>query len=641
LFILSLQLVEMPPRKDPKGKTPATAASPQPAITTASTTQAVPDQGLSIVPIRSPSPIETASDVDPSHLDFQGQLDALAKQNQESIDRLAMSFSSKFDSLLQRLSETPLKQQSQPANQHTSHTSLPLSLDKLPTVPTLTKLKGRENYKIWTHEIQNNAEIYGVWDAIMTPQAQTALPTQYQAFAYSLIFRNTDPLIQTALTQFSTAFDAWNYLDRQYNKLNIAQLVQQVHKLLTLQYDSFSSIESYQQHVQTISQQLLDYGSPANAFNALLASLILLNVGRAIPAVRANIEDGINSQQPKDFEDIIGYIFERLYSFRPPKGQTPTNPTNPASKQPEVRIPSIASTSSSPTCSICGRTHGNTCFVLYPLKAPAHMQAFYKHENAAYMAKQAKNKEEENRDDSSLVGLLSDTTQHQGAIYLDSGTAKSITPNRSQFIEFVPLSRPYQFKAANGTTLQAFGKGTILINSPSPIHIRNVYYAPKAPNTLISTRWFLQRRMQFQYSEVDSKLAELVINQEKRHIFDLDISGPIPRIITNPTPASLSPSINSITVKPRIITTPIPRIITTPIPASLSPSINSITVKPPQRAQVPRSRYQPGKLDKPASIPRATLDEWHVRFPFCSRTNIRKLHAARLLYIIKAPPSNI
>jgi hypothetical protein len=124
---------------------------------------------------------------------------------------------------------------------------------KLPAVPTLTKLKGKDNYKTWIYEIQSNAEIHDVWDAVINPD--TLLSRQEQAFALSLVFRNTIPSIQTALTAFSTAPKAWQYLAKQYNKQNIAQLVKEVQDLTFLDYNSFSTIESFQHQSATTNER--------------------------------------------------------------------------------------------------------------------------------------------------------------------------------------------------------------------------------------------------------------------------------------------------------------------------------------------------------------------------------------------------
>jgi len=117
-------------------------------------------------------------------------------------------------------------------------------------VPSITKLKGRDNYKIWIYEIQSNAKIYGVWDAI--DNQNTLLSHEQQAFALSLIFHNTVQSIQTALTAYQTAAEAWQYLAIEYNKLNIAQLVKEIQDLVSLDYNSFSSIESFRQRAQIL-----------------------------------------------------------------------------------------------------------------------------------------------------------------------------------------------------------------------------------------------------------------------------------------------------------------------------------------------------------------------------------------------------
>jgi hypothetical protein len=206
----------MPPRKDPKGKTPATlsVANPGPSR-----------------PIQSPASsdaqeAELIQTLESTDLVTQGQLAALQKQQEDTNATLAV--------ILQKLSQEPAQEEPNPIDEHLStgllatpqqtRSTSPSQIDtKLPPVPTITKLKGRENYKTWTYQIQIHAEIYGVWDAIIHQSSVISHP--HKAFALALISHNTIPSIQTNLTAFKTAYAAWSYLVRQYNQMSIAQVV--------------------------------------------------------------------------------------------------------------------------------------------------------------------------------------------------------------------------------------------------------------------------------------------------------------------------------------------------------------------------------------------------------------------------------
>lgn len=267
-------------------------------------------------------------------------------------------------------------------------------------------------------------------------------------------------------------------------------MVKEVQDLTLLDYNSFSTVESFQQKGQIILQRLLDYsGSPQNAFYSLFVGHILLAIGKANQAARASIEDSINQQQ-RDPKDILDYVYQRLFSFRLPKG-----------RKDSAKAPQVNASNSSP-CPVCTKTHGPTCFVLDPTKAPRRQQSHYKGLNRAYKAGSAKEtketKETETKEDGQ-VGYIQAIQDYQGEsnIWLDSGADDSVCPDRSLFVELQPCYR--RFNAANGSPLIARGKGVILLYSPHAQRVGNVYYCPEARSTLISTHWFFQRKMQFDY----------------------------------------------------------------------------------------------------------------------------------------------
>ena len=623
----------MPPRRDPKGKTPAVPTPTRMGIAS--------DSGPS-VPIKSPStpgsPRALQVQADPDDLAIQEPL-ATPPYHPENRDRSNnpenrdIALVESFASAIQKA----LTFKSSPET-------------KLPVVPTLTKLKGRDNYKIWIYEIQSNAKIYGIWDAIVNED--TLLPPEQQAFALSLIFRNTIPSIQTALTAYLTAPRAWQYLSEQYNKLNIAQLVKEVQDLTILDYNSFSTIESFQQKAQIILQRLLDYsGSPQNAFYSLFASHLLLAVGKANQAAKASIEDSINQQQ-KDPKDILDYIFQRLFSFRLPKGR------KESAKTPQINA-------SSSTCPTCSKTHGPVCFVLDPSKAPRRQQSHYKTLNKAYKAdsvKESKDPEKKETKDGS-VGYVQAVQDDQGqpAIWFDSGADDSICPDRSLFVELEPCRR--RFHTANGSPLIATGKGIILLHSPHAQRVNNVYYCPEAKSTLISAQWFFKHQMQFEY-KANGK-AHLVLGNGRR-VFELDLSGRIPRI-------EHSPPLSAVTRQQKMANQGLETLTLgmenfgqlpelTKAPGSgtqgtgnsgpnsskgnplKEPQPNPMHQEDAGNAEISDLQQPSQSVEKSsnhasvtkAKIPKATLDQWHQRLAHLSRTQIRKLHAAKLVHITRS-----
>ena len=250
----------------------------------------------------------------------------------------------------------------------------PISLTKLPSIPTITKLKGLENYKIWVDKIQTTAEIYGIWDIIDTSKP-IAASKQQQAFARSLLFTNTIPSIQSSLTAYRTASAIWQYLDEQYNRLNIAQLVQHVQDLISIDYNSFDSIESFKQRAETLFQQIKEYSGSSNTGYTFYTALLLLAINRSNPSAKAVIEDNIDSAQLLP-SDTPRYIIQRLFSFKPPTGTELSESINQVSR--------------SPSCPVCQRSHGQVCFVLYPIQAPEHRRAYYQRRHSDFLAKLGK-----------------------------------------------------------------------------------------------------------------------------------------------------------------------------------------------------------------------------------------------------------
>ncbi len=143
---------------------------------------------------------------------------------------------------------------------------------RLPAVPQITKLKGRENFKTWVFDITQHAHTYGVWEALIQPYPH--LNEQQKHFAFALISFNCVSSIKSTLTQYRTAHSAWQYLNEKYTTQNIAQVVQHVQELTYLNYNKFNSIESFQQKVLAISQSIQDYANSASdAYHVTISAL--------------------------------------------------------------------------------------------------------------------------------------------------------------------------------------------------------------------------------------------------------------------------------------------------------------------------------------------------------------------------------
>ena len=146
--------------------------------------------------------------------------------------------------------------------------------------------------------------------------------------------------------------------------------MQQVQELSYLNYGKFNLIESFQQKVSLVTQQILEYtSSKSDAFYTVISALTLLAIGRANYTAKAHIEDGINSQKFDSSEAILEYSFQRLISYRRLNSNSNNSNNNNNSGINSVK---------KDLCSYCQKTHGPICFIQYPDKAPQQYQARYK-----------------------------------------------------------------------------------------------------------------------------------------------------------------------------------------------------------------------------------------------------------------------
>ena len=110
------------------------------------------------------------------------------------------------------------------------------------------------------------------------------------------------------------------------------------------------------------------------------------------------------------------------------------------------------------------------------------------------------------------------------SIYLDTCTVSHVVKDRNLFIKLDPIK--YTFSTANGTHLQAIGKGTIAIYSPNRVFIHNVYYCPRATKNLISSYDLFERGLQFNY-EGKKPYTRGTITIEGEHLFDIELQGKV------------------------------------------------------------------------------------------------------------------
>lgn len=81
----------------------------------------------------------------------------------------------------------------------------------------------------------------------------------------------------------------------------------------------------------------------------------------------------------------------------------------------------------------------------------------------------------------------SETEKQDDEMIIDNGANISITNDKTVLQDFQEFGRYTTVMASNGGTLQAIGKGTMILSVEPKIAIPNMLYVPKITKTLIST----------------------------------------------------------------------------------------------------------------------------------------------------------
>jgi hypothetical protein len=548
---------------------------------------------------------------------------------------------------------------------------------RVPTIPSIDKLKGRSNYQTWTINITFHARNFDIWSAIQgKPVSQ-----RQEDLAQSLIGLNVITAIQHQIRKL-TAAQAWTYLQQRYNTRNICQITKTVQELCHINYDKFNSIETFQQRVLSLKRQITEFTtSLEEAFHVLIAAHILNSIGKADNIIKGQIENSLNSERLEYNDELEQHIFDKLFAFRNPRGRPNVNAVN---NQPS---------NNGQECKICKHIHGPTCWVEYPEKAPRGKQQHYRKLHEQYLSEKKKNEKGE-KEGPKDVGSISYINQsNTDDLCLDSGSPCHIIKDRHLFIELQPSHR--KFSVANGTPLEAHGFGKIQIRSPGIVTISNAYYCPNATQNLISMEQIFQRGMEIRPKGTKPYTqADLFVNGKQ--FFNLELKDATVRIITQPEP------INAVTTRSMAMqqaleqaTQQTPKPTTHPaqektiekapqqapqkaleqIPEQAKgqakqtvnfedgqPIYDNINVKPnksptpakpkPTEVTPPQGNAQ-GKGQEPKEEnnhnattptqknegeqkhkrPKATIHEWHNNLAHLSNTQIRKLHNAGLIEV--------
>jgi hypothetical protein len=253
-----------------------------------------------------------------------------------------------------------------------------------------------------------------------------------------------------------------------------------------------------------------------------MAAFTLNGIGRADSTIKGQIENSLNSEKLEYNDELEQHIFDKLFAFRNPHGSRPN--VNAVNNKPF---------SGNKNCKICDKPHGLIYYVEHPEKALKRSQEHYRKLNKKLLLEKQKDaKEKEKEEEPKKLGYISFINEPDtGDLCLDSGSPCHIIKDKHLFIELKPFHR--KFAAANGTSLEAQGIGTIQIHSPKAIDIANAYYCPDATQNLISMKQIFERGMEIRpHGKKPYKQADLLVNGE--HFFNLELRSATIRIIIQP-----------------------------------------------------------------------------------------------------------
>ncbi len=264
---------------------------------------------------------------------------------------------------------------------------------RTPTIPSIEKLKGRNNYQTWTINIMSHARNLDIWSAI---QGKPASQRQ-EDLAQSLIILNVTTPIQHQIKSL-TAAQAWKRLEERYNTRNISQITKTVQELCNIHYDKFNSIETFQQRLLTLEQQITEFTtSPEEAFHVLFAALILNGIGKANNTIKGQIETSLNNEKPAYDDELKQHIFDKLFAFRNPHGSRSNSNINAVNNKPF---------NGRKDCKTCNRSHGPTCWVEHPEMAPKEKQKQYRELQKKLLSDKEKTNKDEKEDEPKKIGFV-------------------------------------------------------------------------------------------------------------------------------------------------------------------------------------------------------------------------------------------
>lgn len=124
------------------------------------------------------------------------------------------------------------------------------------SIPSIEKLKGRENYDTWKFAVQNYLEHEELWNCIVGEEVDAKKVTKEKANIVLLI----DPINYVHVQTAATAKEAWDFLQQAFQDTGLTRRVGLLKTLITTKLDESKSVEDYVNKVVSTTHKLRGVG---------------------------------------------------------------------------------------------------------------------------------------------------------------------------------------------------------------------------------------------------------------------------------------------------------------------------------------------------------------------------------------------
>ena len=337
----------------------------------------------------------------------------------------------------------------------------------------IAKLEGSSNYQVWSIKMKSYLIANDLWDVINIKSTEklTRDMTAKNSKAMALIILSCEDHIIRILNPDELAATAWSKLEKQYGHVGFSARHLAFQSLTCTQLSSCQNIDQFIDQFRTHMRSLCQLTS-APLPQWLLLSILINNVGIQFESWSQSLLQQLRSNSIP--EDSSAYLDEVIASLideaRRISHATLMNEETALAANRNVFTKSI--------CAHCGKTHkSENCWEKFPEKRPTRFTP---------SAPEFSVKNQYNHSTQNVAFLSKKKPAKNSSWILDSGATQHMCNDRSQFINFQPMST--SITIADSKKMKAIGKGNINVrtNKGKFITLKNVLYVPKLSQNLLS-----------------------------------------------------------------------------------------------------------------------------------------------------------